>query len=70
MSNYPLMEKVVSEGSNKITKLYIYGPTGFIAMNNDDGWFFMIKDHLGSTRTVLNESNTKFNFLSTLKTHT
>lgn len=56
MSDFPLMEKV-DDGSSEVTKLYVYGPTGLIAVNDDDGWFFMLKDHLGSTRVVLDESN-------------
>ncbi|MFZ1288488.1 MAG: RHS repeat-associated core domain-containing protein [Melioribacteraceae bacterium] len=58
MSNFPLMEKI-DEGSTEVTKLYVYGPTGLIAVNDDEGWFFLIKDHLGSTRVVLNEANQK-----------
>lgn len=56
LNDFPLMEKT-DDGLSEITKLYVYGPTGLIAVNDDDGWFFLLKDHLGSTRVVLNESN-------------
>jgi RHS repeat-associated protein len=56
MSNFPLIEKV-DYGGGELTKLYVYGPTGLIAVNDNGGWFFLLKDHLGSTRVVLNENN-------------
>lgn len=57
LSDFPLMEKHEIEGEPEVTKLYVYGPTGLIAVNDDEGWFFMLKDHLGSNRVVVNESN-------------
>ncbi len=59
LSDFPLMEKIDYDGQPEITKLYVYGPTGLLAVNDDEGWFFMLKDHLGSTRVVLNESNNR-----------
>jgi RHS repeat-associated protein len=56
LSDFPLMEKV-DYGGGELTKLYVYGPTGLIAVNDNGGWFFLLKDHLGSTRVVLNENN-------------
>jgi RHS repeat-associated protein len=50
------MEKV-DYGGGELTKLYVYGPTGLLAVNDNGGWFFLLKDHLGSTRVVLNENN-------------
>ncbi len=66
LSDFPLMEKIDYDGQPEVTKLYVYGPTGLLAVNDDDGWFFMLKDHIGSTRAVLNESNsvvTSFDFM-------
>ncbi len=37
LSDFPLMEKVDYEGKSEITKLYVYEPTGLIAVNDDEG---------------------------------
>ncbi len=36
----------------------MYGPTGLIAMRQDSVWYYVMKDHLGSTRLVFNKSGT------------
>ena len=50
---YPLTEKY-NEHGNIQDRMYIYGPTGLLAMVRDGISFYVIKDHLGSTRVVVN----------------
>ena len=60
LSDYPLMENNYYPDGSYGTFLYIYGPTGLIAVNdNNNEWNFILKDHLGSTRMVINSSNEK-----------
>ena len=49
---YPLEEQTSSS-----TDYYVYGPTGLIAFINGGATYFVLKDHLGSTEVVLNNSN-------------
>ena len=51
-NDYPLTEKTSSAN-----RFYIYGPTGLIAMVDNGNTYFMLKDHLGSVRVVLDEDN-------------
>jgi len=55
-NDYPLTEKY-NEHSNIQDRMYIYGPTGLLAMVQDGISFYFIKDHLGSVRAVMNSSN-------------
>ena len=60
-NSYPLIET-----SDKGNIFYMHGLTGLVAMQEDDKVFFFCKDHLGSTRVVLNQSNAveaRFNYL-------
>lgn len=61
-NTYPLVEHTQT---GKI--YYIYGPGGLIAQSEDAQTFaFFLKDHLGSTRVVVNEANqpvATFNYL-------
>lgn len=57
LNDYPLIEKDYYNTSLQSTKLYIYGPTGLVAIKDGSQNLFVVKDHLGSTRTVLNTSN-------------
>ncbi len=50
MNDYPLVEKT----SSGIEKKYIYGPTGLIATLENNKTYYIVKDHLGSTRAVMN----------------
>ncbi len=58
LNDYPLIELVKdSQGEHAIQ--YIYGPTGMIALRSQGavdsgGWNYVVKDHLGSTRVVVN----------------
>ena len=56
-SDYPLMEKQYLNGTEVGSKVYVYGPTGMIAMNDGNSWSFVLKDHLGSTRVTVNQNN-------------
>jgi RHS repeat-associated protein len=52
-ANYPLMEKI---GTKELA--YIYGPTGLIAYRDSLTWYYLMRDHLNSTRVVFNTSGT------------
>jgi RHS repeat-associated protein len=52
MNSYPL-----TETSQRGSACYIYGLTGLVAMHEDVKLSFFLKDHLGSTRVVLNSTN-------------
>jgi RHS repeat-associated protein len=52
-ASYPLMEKI---GTREMA--YIYGPTGLIAYRDSLTWYYLIRDHLNSTRVVFNTSGT------------
>lgn len=43
--------------SNDNVTHYIYGPKGIVAKRNESLTYYMLKDHLGSTRVVMNENN-------------
>ena len=40
------------------TTEYVYGPTGLIASKVNGTWYFVLKDHLGSARTIVDQSGT------------
>jgi RHS repeat-associated protein len=52
INSYPL-----TETNERGSVCYIYGLTGLVAMHEDNKLFFFFKDHLGSTREVLNQTN-------------
>jgi large repetitive protein len=56
LNDYPLTEKY-NEQSTIDDRLYIYGPAGLIATIKNGITHFVLKDHLGSTRVLLNSSN-------------
>jgi RHS repeat-associated protein len=58
-SNYPLEQQ-----SGSATRYYIYGPTGLVAVIDGGAMYFMLKDHLGSTQAVLNNSNNPVSWYS------
>ena len=53
-NDYPIMEKI-STGEDK---MYVYGPTGLIAMRDNSTWYYVHKDHLGSVRVLATSSGT------------
>ncbi len=52
-NDYPLTEKT----SGNVNRFYVYGPTGLISLIDNGTTYFVLKDHLGSTRVVLNSSS-------------
>jgi RHS repeat-associated protein len=56
LSDYPLVEKNYQGSTLVSTTLYIYGPTGLVAIKDGSQNLFVIKDHLGSRRVVINSS--------------
>ncbi len=52
---YPLVEYITSTNESETKQVYIYGATGLIATHRDSTTYTIIKDHLGSTRLVLDE---------------
>ncbi|MBV6419610.1 MAG: hypothetical protein DAHOPDDO_00833 [Ignavibacteriaceae bacterium] len=58
-SEYPVIEKINTD--NTLTdKIYIYGPTGLIAFKDATATYFVIKDHLGSTRILFRSTGTQY----------
>ncbi len=43
--------------SNDNVTHYIYGPKGIVAKRNESLTYFLLKDHLESTRVIMNENN-------------
>ncbi len=54
-NEYPLVEYITSTNESETKQVYIYGATGLIATHRDSTTYTIIKDHLGSTRLVLDE---------------
>jgi RHS repeat-associated protein len=54
-NEYPLTEKI-KVGTNINDKIYIYGPTGLIAIKTSNETYYALKDHLGSTRILFEGS--------------
>ncbi|KAB2881558.1 RHS repeat-associated core domain-containing protein [bacterium] len=50
------MNSIQERSSSGTATEYVYGPTGIIALKTSTTWKFMIKDHLGSTRAVVDGS--------------
>ncbi len=58
-NDYPITEKINS--NNTLTaRNYIYGPTGLIAFKDATATYFVIKDHLGSTRVLFRSTGTQY----------
>ncbi len=57
MNDYPLVEKRRSDGASETSTFYIYGPDGLLAMQQDGETYYILKDHLGSSRVVTNATN-------------
>jgi RHS repeat-associated protein len=48
------MNAIVERNKTGTPTEYIYGPTGIIAIKTPSSMFYVIKDHLGSTRVMIN----------------
>lgn len=57
VGDYPLRELTNDANNNLIATNYISGPMGIIAIEQNGESLFLLKDHLGSTRMVLNQNN-------------
>ncbi len=56
LNSYPILE-LTEKNERRTFQAYIYGPTGNIAIVQDDGAnnvYYPLKDHLGSTRVLTN----------------
>jgi RHS repeat-associated protein len=51
------MNAIVERNKTGTPTEYIYGPTGLLAVKNGSAWNFVLKDHLGSTRVVVDQTN-------------
>jgi RHS repeat-associated protein len=57
LNDYPLLEKVKAAGGQESAISYVYGPTGLISINYNGEDYFVLKDHLGSVRVVIDQNN-------------
>jgi len=55
---YPLLEKNRVNSLPETRVVYIYGLTGLIAMQKNGAVYYVLKDHLGSTRVLVDETGT------------
>jgi hypothetical protein len=56
-NDYPITEK--ANLNNSLTdRIYIYGPAGLIAFKDATATYFVIKDHIGSTRLLFKNTGT------------
>ncbi len=58
-NEYPIIEKA-NLNSNLTERFYIYGPTGLIAFKDATATYFVIKDHLGSTRVLFKSTGSYY----------
>jgi len=58
-SEYPVTEKI-NTNNTLSDKIYIYGPTGLIAFKDATATYFVIKDHLGSTRLLFRSTGSQY----------
>jgi len=56
MNAYPLLERKRVNSLPESRVVYIYGLTGLLAMQKDGSVYYAIRDHLGSTRVLLDEN--------------
>lgn len=55
LGNAPLQETLVPASGTPTWTGYVYGPLGLLAILQDGEAYFVLKDHLGSTRVVVAE---------------
>jgi len=58
-NEYPIIEKI-NLNTTLSDKIYIYGPTGLIAFKDATATYFVIKDHLGSTRFLFRSTGSQY----------
>ena len=58
-NEYPITEKA-NLNSSLTDRIYIYGPTGLIAFKDATATYFVIKDHLGSTRVLFSSTGSQY----------
>jgi RHS repeat-associated protein len=58
-SDYPITEKINTNNA-LADKIYIYGPTGLIAFKDATATYFVMKDHLGSTRVLFRSTGSQY----------
>lgn len=51
------VEELVKTSTDEILTTYIYGSDGLIAFIHNNSTYFVLKDHIGSVRVVLDENN-------------
>jgi len=51
------LEKVKPAGGSETAKIYIYGPNGLFAVRTEDTTYNLLKDHINSTRAVIEGNN-------------
>ncbi|NEN95448.1 MAG: hypothetical protein F6K50_07890 [Moorea sp. SIO3I7] len=56
MNSYPLLEKIRDVNNGESEVLYIYGPGGLLAMVKNQKLYYVLKDHEGSSRVVIDVS--------------
>lgn len=57
LNDYPLMELYKDTAGNVTSVFYIYGPKGLITMQQGQQRLFVLKDHLSSTRVIIDTAN-------------
>ena len=58
-SEHPITEKA-NLNNNMTDRIYIYGPTGLITLKDATATYFVIKDHLGSTRVLFRNTGSQY----------
>lgn len=66
LSNQPLARTITPSSGTPVEFSYVYGPQGLLAVIQDGETYFVLKDHLGSSRVVIDSNNAVqayFNYL-------
>lgn len=66
LNDYPIAIRTKDQNGNESVVRFINGPTGLIATKEAGGDYFVIKDHLGSSRIVLQDNgavSSTYNYL-------
>lgn len=57
LNSYPLLEVSLDGSNSKINTFYVYGLHGLLAIEQNDDLLYVLKDHLGSVRVVIDQEN-------------